>query len=59
MGDKSMPFACRALNLRGAGVAGLFAMLSLACWAQEAPAAPAPQPSSEKPLPVMDYSQPV
>ncbi|HKI27446.1 MAG TPA: TolC family protein [Candidatus Sulfotelmatobacter sp.] len=54
-----MPFACRALNLRGAGVAGLFAMLSLACWAQEAPAAPAPQPSSEKPLPVMDYSQPV
>jgi len=34
-------------------------MLSLACWAQEAPAAPAPQPSSEKPLPVMDYSQPV
>jgi len=53
-----MPFACKALTVRLAA-ASLFAILALACSAQDAatPNAPAPQP--EKPLPVMNYSQPV
>jgi len=54
-----MPFAPFALTLRLAGAASLFAMLTLACWSQEPPATPAPQASSEKPLPVLNYSQPV
>ena len=52
-----MPFACRTLTIRLALVAGLFATLTLACWAQDSPAAPTPQP--EKPLPVLNYAKPV
>ena len=54
-----MPFARLASTLRLASAASLFAILTLACWAQEAPAAPAPQSSPDKPLPVMDYAKPV
>ena len=54
-----MLFARFASTLRLASAASLFAVLTLACWAQEPPAAPAPQSSSEKPLPVLNYSQPV
>src|SRR5271165_4412738 len=52
-----MPFARRTLTIRLAMVASLFATLTLACWGQNAPAAPVVQP--EKPLPVLDYAQPV
>ena len=51
-----MPFARRTLTIRLAVVASLFTTLTLACWAQT-PAAPAVQP--EKPLPVLNYAQPV
>jgi outer membrane protein len=33
--------------------------LTVAVWAQDAPAAPAPQSTSEKPLPVLNYTHPV
>jgi len=52
-----MPFARRTLTMRLAVAASFFATLTLACWAQQSPAAPAPQP--EKPLPVLNYAQPV
>jgi outer membrane protein len=52
-----MPFACRTLTIRLALVASLFATLTLACWAQNSPDAPSPQP--EKPLPVLNYAKPV
>jgi outer membrane protein len=52
-----MPFACRTLTIRLALVASWFATLTLACWAQNSPDAPAPQ--REKPLPVLNYAQPV
>jgi len=54
-----MPFARFASTLRLAAAASLLAMLTFACWAQEAPAAPAPQPAAQKPLPVINYSEPV
>jgi outer membrane protein len=54
-----MPFARLALTTRLAVAASLFITLTLPCWAQEAPAAPAPQPSSDKPVPVLNYAQPV
>jgi outer membrane protein len=53
-----MPFARLISKTRLAAVASLFTMLTMACWAQEPPAAPVPQ-SSDKSLPVMNYSQPV
>src|SRR6266536_403174 len=53
-----MPFARLISNIRLAAVSSLFTMLTMACWAQEPPAAPVPQ-SSHKPLPVMNYSKPV
>jgi len=53
-----MPFARFAVILRLAAAASLFAMLTVGSWAQQAPAASAPQPS-EKPLPVMNYAEPV
>jgi outer membrane protein TolC len=34
-------------------------MLTVASWGQDAPAAPAPQSTSEKPLPVLNYTRPV
>jgi outer membrane protein len=54
-----MPFARLTLNTRLAVAASLFASLSLACWAQDAPAAPAVQTTPDKPLPVLDYAKPV
>jgi outer membrane protein len=53
-----MPFARIALTIRLAAAASLLATLTLACWAQESPTAPAPQPATT-PLPVMDYAKPV
>ena len=53
-----MPFAGFIPRKRFVAVASVFAMLTLACWGQEAPAAPAPQ-KSDKPLPVLNYAQPV
>jgi len=54
-----MPIARFASTLRLAGAASLLAMLTLGCWAQEPPAAPAPQPSSGMPLPALNYAKPV
>ncbi|HXX00766.1 MAG TPA: TolC family protein [Candidatus Acidoferrales bacterium] len=55
-----MPFARRTLTVRyAAAVAGLFAALSLGCRGQESSSATAAQPSSQKPLPVLDFSKPV
>ncbi|MGO9806412.1 MAG: hypothetical protein ACLPKH_06805, partial [Rhodomicrobium sp.] len=55
-----MPFARLTLSIRRAAAAGLFATLTIACWAQEPPAAPTPQKTPEAgPLPVLNYSQPV
>jgi outer membrane protein len=54
-----MPFARLAPTLRLAATASLFATLSLACWSQEAPAAPTPQNAVEThQVPVLDYSKP-
>jgi outer membrane protein len=54
-----MPFARLASTVRLAAAASLFATVTLGCWAQEAPAAPMPQASSTKPLPVLNYANPV
>lgn len=54
-----MPFARLIPTIRLALAACLLAALSIVCGAQETPAAPAPQPSATKPLPVLDYAQPV
>jgi outer membrane protein TolC len=55
-----MPFAPVTSTARLAAVASLFATLTLACWAQEPPAAPTPQNTPEaRPLPVLNYAKPV
>jgi outer membrane protein len=54
-----MPLARLALTTRLAVTASLFASLTLACWAQDAPSAPALQTPPDKPLPVLDYAKPV
>ncbi|MGD1024681.1 MAG: TolC family protein [Candidatus Sulfotelmatobacter sp.] len=55
-----MPFARIASSISRAAAAVLFGMLTIACWAQEPPAAPTPQNTPEaRPLPVLNYSQPV
>jgi outer membrane protein len=55
-----MPFARVASIVRRTGAIVLFATLTAAGWAQEAPSAPTPQNSPEvRPLPVLNYSQPV
>ena len=55
-----MPFPRFMSTIRLAAAAILFATLTFACWAQEPPAAPAPQNMPEaRPLPVMNYAQPV
>src|ERR1700721_840427 len=55
-----MPFARIASNIRLTAAAVLFATLTIASWAQEPPAAPTPQNTPEaRPLPVLNYSQPV
>jgi outer membrane protein len=58
-----MPFA-RVRSIPRLAAAVLSATLALtaltaASWGQEAPAAPAPQVAPEKPLPVLNYAQPV
>ena len=53
-----MPFARLASPIRLV-VAAFLSATSL-CWAQEPPAAPTPQTATEtKPVPVLNYSQPV
>src|ERR1700746_122984 len=55
-----MPFARFASNFRLTTAAVLFVTLAAACWGQEPPAAPTPQNTPEaRPLPVLNYSQPV
>ena len=55
-----MLFASAASNIRRAAAAVLFGTLTIACWGQEPPAAPAPQNTPEtRPLPVLNYAQPV
>src|SRR5882672_7494656 len=55
-----MPFARLASTVRLAAAASFFALLTLACWAQEPPAAPTPQNTPEaRPLPVLNYTKPV
>jgi len=55
-----MPFAPITSTIRLAATASLFAMLTMACWAQEPPAAPTPQNTPEaKPVPALNYSTPV
>jgi outer membrane protein len=51
-----MPFARLTLTVRLAAAASLFATLSCAGWAQEAPTAPTPE---ARPLPVLNYARPV
>src|SRR6201998_2036363 len=54
-----MPFARLLSTIRVATTASLFAMLTVASWAQEQPSAPTPQNTPEpRPLPVMDYTKP-
>jgi outer membrane protein len=55
-----MPFPCSASPLRLIVAANLFAVLTLACWGQEPPAAPTPQNTPEvRSLPVQNYAKPV
>ena len=55
-----MPFERFIPTIRLATAASLFATLSIACWAQEAPAAPTPQntPEAQK-VPALNYAKPV
>ena len=49
-----------ALTIRFTAAASLCATLTLACWAQDAPATPTPQNTPEaRPLPVLNYTKPV
>ena len=55
-----MPFATFVSPIRLITAAVLFGTFAVASWAQEPPAAPAPQAAPEaRPLPVMNYSKPV
>jgi outer membrane protein len=55
-----MPFARLASPIRLITAAALLGTLTIACWAQEPPAAPVPQNTPEtRPLPVLNYAQPV
>jgi outer membrane protein len=55
-----MPFARFASTIRWTSAAALFGTLTIACWAQEPPAAPTPQNTPEtRPVPALNYSQPV
>src|ERR1700693_3748434 len=55
-----MPFARIASNIRLIAAAVLIGTMTIALWAQEPPAAPTPQNTPEaRPLPVLNYSQPV
>ena len=54
-----MPFARITSTIRLAATASLFTILSLGCWAQEAPSAPAPQ-STQNVIhgPAVDFTKP-
>jgi outer membrane protein len=55
-----MPIARLNSTIRSITAAILFGTLTIASWSQEAPAAPVPQNTPEtRPLPVLNYSQPV
>jgi outer membrane protein len=55
-----MPFARLASTVRLIAAAVLFGTLTMAGWAQEAPAAPVPQNTPEtRPIPVLNYAKPV
>jgi outer membrane protein len=55
-----MPFARVTSTIRVVAVMTLVGSLAFSCWAQEQPAAPTPQNTREaRPLPVLDYTQPV
>src|ERR1022692_1410114 len=55
-----MPFARLSSTTRLIPAAVLFGSLTLAGWAQDAPAGPVPQNTPEtRPLPVLNYSKPV
>jgi outer membrane protein len=55
-----MPIARLKSTIRSVTAAILFGTLTIASWGQEAPAAPVPQNTPEtRPLPVLNYSQPV
>src|SRR5580658_10491672 len=55
-----MPFARLNSTIRRIAATVLFGTLSIMCWAQDAPSAPVPQNTSEtRPLPVLNYAQPV
>jgi outer membrane protein len=55
-----MPFARLTSTIRLTTVAVLFGTLTMAGWAQDAPAAPVPQNTPEtRPLPVLNYAKPV
>jgi len=54
-----MPFARISSTIRLATTVSLSAMLTIACWAQQAPSAPTPQNVSEtKPVPALNFSKP-
>src|SRR6266516_1857049 len=54
-----MPFARATSAIRLAAAATLFVTFTLACFAQEPPAAPTPQNTPEmKPVPALNYTQP-
>ena len=51
---------CSITAIRRSAAAALFAALTIACCAQEPPAAPTPQNTPEtQPVPVLNYAQPV
>src|SRR5580700_2646803 len=55
-----MPFARLTSTIRLTTAAVLFGTLTMAGWAQDAPAAPVPQNTPEtRPLPVLNYAKPV
>jgi outer membrane protein len=55
-----MPFARLASIIRLTTAVVLFGTLTVACWAQEPPAAPVPQNTPEtRPVPTLNYAQPV
>jgi outer membrane protein len=55
-----MPFARLNSTIRRIAATVLFGTLTIMCWAQDAPSAPVPQNTSEtRPLPVLNYAQPV
>src|ERR1035438_9015179 len=55
-----MPFERFVSTIRLAAATSLIATLSIACWAQEPPAAPTPQNTPEaRSVPTLNYAKPV